>query len=91
MVLMIWNISFQEYSTHQNDAVAVKIPMNISKCSRKHFNRSQAVASILITAVHVMCADQLYVCMCTMIVCEYVSVRFMCVCVLCVCVLCICV
>ena len=82
---MILNISFQEYSTHQNDVVAVKIPMNISKCSRKNSIRSQAVASIVITAaVHVMCADQLYVCMCTMIVCEYVSVRFMCVCVCCV-------
>ena len=73
---MILNSSFQRNSIYQNDVVAVEILENMSKCSRKYFNK----VKLLIAAA--MGVQWLWVNMCVCVsMCVYVCV---CVCVWCV-------
>ena len=75
IVLMILNSSFQRNSIYQSDVVAVEIPENMSKCSRKQFHEVK-----LLQICYCSCYG------CTMVVSEHVCV---CVCVSDVCMWCV--
>ena len=90
IVLMILNSSFQRNSIYQNDVVAVEIPENMSKCSRKYSNKVKLLQICLLQLLWV-CNGCEWTCVCVWVcVCMYVCVCVcVCVCLVCICVLCI--
>ena len=80
---MILNSSFQRNSIYQNDVVAVEIPENMSKCSRKHSNKVKLLQICLLQLLWV-CNGCEWTCVCVWVcVCMYVCVC-VCECVWCV-------
>ena len=77
IVLMILNSSFQRNSIYQNDVVAVEIPGNMSKCSRKQFHEVKLLQIGYCSCYG--CTGCEWICLCV------------CVCPVCVCGVCICV